>query len=398
MMTITVVGGGNSAHVLIPLLSETGMNINLLTRKPDVWKKTIDLDYVRPSGEFVRSFQGEINKISSDPADVIPDADIIILCLPVHIYRQQIHSIAPYIKKDKEVYIGTVFGQGGINWMTGEIRDEFGLPNIRTFAFGLIPWICRTEVYGEKGIVYGAKPINIAAVEPRESFDFLNKILFKKVVFDWFGHGAFRQADNFLSLTMSVDNQILHTSRMYGLHLESGGEWEKMDDIPFFYSEFSELSARILKGLDSDYSLIRRKIRKRFPDKKFTYMMSYIEQDNMTNIKNNKTYLDTLNNSEILVKIKPPVIEKNGKWVLDTQHRFLTDDVFYGLCVAKSIAQMLKVRTYHIDKTLTWAQKVMGERIINKHKLSIAEEIKKDKFKYGIPQSYGIEKIEDLYS
>lgn len=383
---------------MIPLLSETGMNINLLTRKPDKWDKTIDLDYVRPTGEFVRSFQGELNKISSDPADVIPDADIIILCIPVHVYRQQLHFIAPHIEKDKEVYIGTVFGQGGFDWMTGEIEDEFELTNICTFAFGLIPWICRTELYGKKGLVYGAKPINIAAVEPRESFDFLNKVLFKKVVFDWFGHGAFRQADNFLSLTMSVDNQILHTSRMYGLFLESGGEWDSMDDIPYFYSEFSELSADILMGLDTDYSKIRQKLREKFSDKKFTYMMSYIEQDNMTNIKNNKTYLDTLRNSGILVKIKPPVIEKNGKWVLSMQHRFLTDDVFYGLCIAKAIAQMLKVKTNHIDKTLDWAQNVMGEKIISNHKLLIAEEVKKDKFKFGIPQSYGFENIEDLYS
>lgn len=395
-MIITIVGGGNSAHVLIPLLSESGMKINLLTRKPDIWKKTIDLDYVHPSGEHVRSFQGELNNISKDPVDVIPDADIIILCLPVHIYRQQLHLIAPHINKDKDVYIGTVYGQGGFNWMTNEIKNKFRLPNIKTFAFGLIPWICRTEIYGKKGVVYGAKPINIVAVEPRESFNFLNNKLFKKVAYDWFGHGSFRQADNFLSLTMSVDNQILHTSRMHGLFLESGGEWEKMDDIPFFYSEFSKISLRILKGLDSDYSKIRQSIRKQFPNKKFTYMMSYIEQDNMTNIKSNKTYLDTLHNSSILVKIKPPVIEKNGKWILDIHHRFLTDDIFYGLCIAKSIAQMLKVKTYHIDETLTWAQIAMGEMIINKHKLLLTEEVKKDKFKYGVPQAYGFENIEDL--
>ncbi len=397
MMTIAIVGGGSSAHVLIPLLSKTEMNINLLTRKPDMWGKIIDLDFVRPTGEFVRSFKGELNKISSDPADIIPEADIIILCLPVHIYRKQLHEIAPMINKDKEVYIGTVYGQGGFNWMTGEIKNKFGLNNVKTFAFGLIPWICRTGIYGKKGVIYGAKPINIVAVEPREDFAFLNDVLFKKVAFEWFGHGSFRQADNFLSLTMSVDNQILHTSRMYGLYLESGGRWETMEEIPFFYDDFNKLSARILKGLDKDYSIIRRKIREQFPDKKFTYMMSYIEQDNKTNIKNNKSYLDTLQNSGILVKIKPPVIEKNGKWILNMNHRFLTDDVFYGLCIAKSIAQMLKVRTYHIDKTLVWAQKAMGERIIKNHKLSIAEEVKKDIFKYGIPQAYGFSSIEDLY-
>jgi len=396
MMKIAIIGGGNSAHTLIPLLSNSGMEINLLTRKPDKWSKTIELDYIQPSGEYVKSFQGQLNKISDEPADIIPDVDIIILCLPVHIYRSMLHTIAPYINKSKDVYIGTVYGQGGFNWMTNEIKTEFKLENIKTFAFGLIPWICRTETYGKKGIVYGAKPINIAAVEPSSDFDFLNKTLFQKVVHDWFGHGSFKQADNFLSLTLSVDNQILHTARMHGLFKEYGGEWDNMEAIPIFYADFSELSAGILRGLDTDYSLIRNAIKMQFPKKKFTYMMDYIEQDNMTNIQNNKSYLDTFSNSSILALIKPPVVKKHGKWVLNMKHRFLTDDVLYGLCIAKSIAEMLEINTYHIDNTLTWAQGMMGEKIISNHKLVIFEEVKRDKFKYGIPEAYGLESLEDL--
>lgn len=395
-MKIVIIGGGNSAHTLIPLLSNTGMEINLLTRKPDKWSKEIELDYMQPTGEYVRSFKGKLSKISDDPEEIIPDADFIILCLPVHIYRSMLHSIAPYINRQKDVYIGTVYGQGGFNWMTREMKTEFNLENVKTFAFGLIPWICRTETYGKKGIVYGAKPVNIAAVEPASAFEFLNTTLFEKVVYDWFGHGSFKQADNFISLTLSVDNQILHTARMSGLYKEYGGEWDSLEAIPLFYAEFSKLSAGILSGLDSDYSLIRNAIKKQFPKKKFTYMMDYIEQDNKTNLQNSKSYLETFSNSGILARIRPPVIKKRDKWVLNMRHRFLTDDVLYGLCIAKSIAQTLKINTYHIDKTLTWAQGVMGKRIIANHQLTITEEIKRDKFKYGVPEAYGLENIQDI--
>jgi len=243
MKTITIIGGGNSSHVLIPLLSKSNLQVNLLTRKPDAWENDIELDYLLPSGKHVDTYYGKINKISSNPEEVIPQSDIIILCMPVHAYREALHNIARVVNKNKKVFIGTIYGQAGFNWMTEEIIRKFSLNNITTFAIGLIPWICRTEKYGKKGIVYGAKPINVVAVKPKEDFKILNKQFLNHVVYEWFGYGEFQLADNFISLTLSLDNQIIHTSRMFGLYIEEGGEWETKDNIPYFYRDFSLKSA-----------------------------------------------------------------------------------------------------------------------------------------------------------
>jgi len=43
---ITVVGGGSSAHLLIPLLSSQGHNVSLLTRRPEQWSKHISCEYI----------------------------------------------------------------------------------------------------------------------------------------------------------------------------------------------------------------------------------------------------------------------------------------------------------------------------------------------------------------
>ncbi len=224
-LVITIVGGGASAHTLIPLLSSSNYTVNLLTRKPERWSQKIELQYQSVDGDIIRCFYGELNKISSDPADVINDADVVILCMPISAYRQSLHRIAPHLNQEKEVYVGTVFGQAGFNWMVDEIKKKFNRENIITFSFGLIPWICRVLDYGKAGVTYGIKPINIAAVEPKAYFEILNSNIFEKVSVDWFQKGAFRQADNFLSLTFSVDNQIIHPSRCYGLFLKYDGEW-----------------------------------------------------------------------------------------------------------------------------------------------------------------------------
>ena len=109
---------GNSAHVLIPFLGETNHNVNLMTRRPNDWDDTVTCEVQNMSGEVLKSYHGKIQKKSSDPADVIPDADIIVLCMPVHQYRDALFRLAPYIDKSKkEVFVGTIFGQAGFNWM-----------------------------------------------------------------------------------------------------------------------------------------------------------------------------------------------------------------------------------------------------------------------------------------
>ena len=121
-LTITIVGGGSSAHTLIPLLSSSGYKVNLLTRKPEKWSKKIELQYQAFNGDVIEKFHGELNKISSDPGDVINESDVIFLCMPVSKYRTALHQLAPHINTDKEVFVGTVFGQAGFNWMVEEIR------------------------------------------------------------------------------------------------------------------------------------------------------------------------------------------------------------------------------------------------------------------------------------
>ena len=186
--------------------------------------------------EVIHTFVGDIHKISNDFADVIPDADVIFLCLPVHQYRNALGKLAPYINRaKKEIFVGTIYGQAGFNWMVHEIVKKHNLTNLVAFSLGLIPWICRAEQYGAIGICYGGKKTNVAAVSPADRFDHLNEIFFKNISLTQLGVGKFVQACSFISLTLSVDNQIIHPSRMYGLWKRYGGKWKTYEEVPFFY-------------------------------------------------------------------------------------------------------------------------------------------------------------------
>ena len=136
--------------------------------------------------------------------------------------------------------------------MVGEISEKFGLESVVTFAVGLIPWICRVREYGAVGVTYGCKSVNVAAVSPRDRFEDLDQAFFSVICEEWLGKGAIEQSDSFLSLTLSVDNQIIHPSRSYGLFRRYGGSWSTWEEIPYFYRDFDEQSADLLRALDDD--------------------------------------------------------------------------------------------------------------------------------------------------
>ncbi|MBI9048889.1 MAG: NAD/NADP octopine/nopaline dehydrogenase family protein [Anaerolineaceae bacterium] len=396
-LTVTIVGGGASAHTLIPLLSAANYHVNLLTRKPERWSKQIELQYQSADGDVIEKFEGQLSKISSNPKDFIYESDVIILCMPVSQYRNALHRMGAHLNPEKKVYVGTVYGQAGFNWMVDEMKHAFGLEKIVTFCFGLIPWICRIQEYGKIGITYGIKPINIAAVAPKGEFEGLNQKILEKVCVGWFGKSEVRQADNFLSLTLSVDNQIIHPSRCYGLFIKHGGEWDKAATIPYFYRDFDQLSADILIRLDADYSKIRQSIKEKYPQKKFTYMLDYLTLDFTTNETEVYNIVESFQLSRTLGAIKPPTVKTPaGTWKINTNHRFFTDDIHYGLCIAKWAADRLAIDVPTIDEIIKWAQELRQEVLIENGELKLDSEDLKQKYKSGIPHFYGYRTIDDI--
>lgn len=395
---IVIVGGGNSAHVLIPLLSEANFNITMLTSRPNEWCNTIELEYRNPNDEVLEIFSGTIDTITDDPASCIPNADYIILCMPVYQYRMALHRLAPYIGKNKQVVVGTVYGQGGFNWMMEEIMQKFQLSNIAYFAFGLIPWVCRTKEYGHAGITYGVKARNAASVYPKEHFARINDEFFDQICYRWFKTGKVEQLDNFISITLSVDNQIIHPSRCYAICKKYGGKWKHAEEVPRFYKDYDDFSAQCLADLDDDYSKVRDRIKQLYPNKDFHYMLNYLDLEHYTYNFTSSDIVDSFVNSPTLQAIHTPVIQDNdGHVVIDKNGRFFMDDIYYGIAIVKWMAELLLIDVPMIDKLLHWAQDLRGEQIISgdNHLLLNSADLNAP-LKSGIPYFYGKKTIKDI--
>lgn len=395
---LVVCGGGSSAHTLIPMLADSSFDVSIYTSRPDKWSDNIELEYHDPSGKVLGRFSGPLKKASDNPEGLIPQADYIVFCMPVHQYRACLHQIAPFIDKEKKVFVGTMYGQAGFNWMVDEVKNMFGLKKMVSFAFGLLPWICRIIEYGHIGVTYGPKACNYAACYPKSEFQQLDEEFFNQICYRWFGKGKTEQSDNFLSLTLSVDNQIIHTSRCFGLNQVYGQTWQRKEDVPMFYRDYDDVSAKLLADLDADYSKIREKIKAMYPTKNFKHMLDYLALERFSYQSHNTDVKESFVTSQTLVSIATPVVQNTqGLWEIDRNHRFFLDDIYYGNCIAKWMAEQLSIEVPTIDAILKWAQSVRHEEIIDgENHLKLDSPDLSAPLKSGIPCYYGYKTIDDI--
>ena len=106
-------------------------------------------------------------------------------------------------------------------------------------------------------------------------------------------------------------------------------------------------------------------------------------------ISNKSTLYKAIQTNAAYQGIKHPVkITEDGKFVPDFTHRYMTEDVPYGLVVIRGIAEIVGVQTPNIDKVLTWCQ---GKEYLVNSKLQ-----GKDVASSRAPQRYGFTTLEHI--
>ena len=106
-MRIVICGGGGLGHTCAGILSNCkGVTVDMLTNHPEKWNHEYRINL--PDGSMLT---GKTEIISNNPADVIPSADWVFLCVPSYLVEQTLLRIRPHIRP--ETVIGSVVGHAG---------------------------------------------------------------------------------------------------------------------------------------------------------------------------------------------------------------------------------------------------------------------------------------------
>ncbi len=346
-MVIGICGGGNIAHSLIGLLGADPSNeVRLLTRKPNEWQNKIRV--INREGD---DLVGEISVLSDDPSQIIAECELIILALPSQGRESLIKQIAPFVSEN--TWIGSFPGMGNFEFICHKylpLKEK----NIRVFASQRVPCIARVSKYGEEVVMTSKKEsMAIAALNPNftgQISNLLASLLDMQIL----------HLNNFLEVTLSTSNPILHPARMYAL-FKNFKEGEAWSANPTFYESWNLESSDILIKMDEEVHELINKIP--FDLSGIKPLLEHYDSRNALELTHKLT------NIQAFKGLLSPMKKNENGFIPDIESRYFIEDISHGLILIKDIAELFSVNTTTIDDVIYWVQDLLKKDYLKEGEL-----------------------------
>lgn len=331
MKTITICGGGSLGHVIAGWLSARGhANVNVLTNHPEKWGYEISVD--TPDSLLLN---GKIEKVSSDPNDVVPESDIVLFCLPGFLIEGELRKLEPYLSS--QTYVGSVFSSTGFFFEANKILDK----KQPLWGFQRVPFISRVNEYGKSAHLLGYKDSHNVAVENVSEQD---KKKFALLMQDWFER-PIKLLNNFYEASLTNSNPLLHTSRLYTM-FGGNNEGRVYDRMILFYEEWTEEAADVYIKMDEEFFALLKvlPVSKDYLPTVLDYYESY----------DAKSLAAKLSSIKGFKGITSPMKQVDGGWIADFESRYFTEDFPFGLKYIWQLAHEKGISCPNIDMVYDW--------------------------------------------
>ena len=359
-MKICICGGGNLGHVVAGFLAaQPDLQVSLLTRKPERWCARLTID--TPDGSTI---EGQLAQITADPAEVVPQADILLLCLPGFSIGDVLQQVAPHLAPHTAV--GTVVSNTGFFFEAQRLLP----PTQVCFGFQRVPFIARTIEYGHRAALLGYKKEMAVAIEHAADSEPLRQqleTLFKTPM---------RLLASHYEASLSNSNPLLHPARLYDLW----GNWKpgRFYDTPsLFYEEWTDNAAATYIAMDQELQELLRKLHVTpgsIPD-----VLTYYESHDAPSLA------AKLRSISAFKGIAAPTRQTPFGYQPDLDSRYFTEDIPYGLATIRRLCHEQQVACPVIDRVYAWAESLLTLRRRQLQMLDILIAVDTICQRHGIP-------------
>lgn len=283
--------------------------------------------------------------------------------------------------------VGTIFGSGAFDLQAfHSLGSKIEGLELTLFGLQFVPFLCKTTEYGKSVEIYGPKSYLCCAAYPSKQTDRVCNII--SLLFST----PTVPIPNFLCLTLTPSNQIIHPGRVYGYFKDwDGKSGYDQKKLPKLYAGLDDASADAIQALDDEIQAIKKEITRRYPQIDLSPVhpikqrISYNYKDSISDFSTLKSVFNT--NDGYAKNVFPTLPHPDGKSVvLNTKGRFFYEDIPYGLVILKSIGDLLGVPMTNAEKMIQWHQKFMDIKYIDEDNNLIEEVLPKT----GAPAKYGI--------
>jgi hypothetical protein len=388
---LAICGGGNAGHALAVVLSQNSdCIIEWLVgskEKAGLLRRTASAGGLHSTG-VIQARAEKLRTITSDPAEVIPAAEIVLLAVPAFAHAAVLSRIEPYFSDTTTV--GCLPTRGGFEFEASRLIPDLGAGK-RPGIFGLqtLPWSTRVVTPGEV-VNFGAVKASVVmaalpASDGPELADLLSKLLGLQLV----------PTEGFLNLTLGNPGQFIHAGLMYGHFHSWQGEEYSDDSTPMFYAEATDEMGKIVEQLSSDAGAVARAIE---IESRGALGLSGVVpvhewlRSSYSDVTADLTTVATCFRTGPIQARKAPMTELSpGRFVPNFGYRYLSEDVPFGLVITRAFAEIADVRTPTIDEVISWAQSKLQKVYLANGRLEGP-----DARELPIPQNFGVSTLPEL--
>lgn len=339
-------------------------------------------------------------KISKDPSEVIPEADVILMPLPSFAYPAVLEGMRSHLRPGQKLAVTP--GQGGFDWTARDVLGEELMRQLTIYAIMPMPFNCRIKKFGKLVEVQEFKPRYRVGCVPDSELDHvmaLNEAMF----------GSTESCGSFLACTLYPINAIIHPARLRTL-LMDWSPGQTLPENPLFYEQMTVEGTSLMDKVNKELIAVGASLKEAgIPVEVphiFDFLAKYVYADP------SDTLLGFFAGNAAYKGFRCPLKQtESGGWEPDFQNRCkiivmmhcvlsltlsnpssdFTEDIPLGLCIYKGVADLVGVETPAMDEIIIWAGKHMGKSYIEGGHLS-GSDIKET----SAPQRFGINTLADL--
>lgn len=333
-MKICICGGGGLGHVCAGVFASQGHTVNILSGHPQQWSEKIIV-----KDNDGKDYLGTLNVVSDSPENVIPNTNIILLCVPGYLIEETLLKIKPYLNKN--IKVGAIVSSTGFFFQAHKVLDN----DTCLFGFQRVPYISRVNEYGKSAYLLGYKQELNVAIENCESPQvFASELsnLFMTPV---------NVLNSFYEASLTNSNPILHTGRLYtmwGTH-----EVKPIAEHSLFYADWTDEASQCLIDMDSEFMQLLSILSVK--EGVIPSLLDYYESADA------KSLTAKIRSIKAFNTIKSPMIKTEKGWMPDYGSRYFTEDFPFGLKFIKDLMEKHNISSPTIDKVYSWGISKISE-------------------------------------
>ncbi|XP_031563154.1 tauropine dehydrogenase-like isoform X1 [Actinia tenebrosa] len=394
---LVICGGGNGAHAWAGIASsqpDTDVCVlSLFQDEAERWSNSLkEHDFtvnLYSKGECYKKLKTKPRLVTKKPEEVIPGCDFIAFVMPAFAHEQYLNAIKPYVEAGM-IIVGLP-GQSGFEFQVRGILGQIS-SQITIFNFESLPWATRIVEFGKSSNVIGTKSSLIGAVQksqvqtPENPCSVIQRLLGEHPVLNVKGH--------LIGASLMSINGYVHLSILYDCW--SNWDGQPIDGPPApFYLSINNSSAQLMSDMSDEVVAIGEAVAEQSPETDMSqvqHIHDWYKRCYDKDIVDKTTLYTCIKTNNAYKGLNQPMVKtEKGKFVPDFKYRYFTEDIPYGIIVMRGIAEVVGVATPHIDKVITWVQKV-----INKEYLVDGKIQGKDVKETRAPQRYGYTTLKEL--